>query len=435
MARVSIISHPFAASIPPLLLTFLVLFPKGGIKIGDAPITWGYVLLGVTAPPLLLVRLLAKPLRCTYQTIAALASLIPFQVLCLYSLLANGIYSASFALSVFTCFFFLPVLFLFVYPAFLAEVDGRVFATLFRNCIFYAAAFGIFLFFFHPLAGFYIEIPYLTVNAADFGQLEATKHIARGDYLKLISTYNNGNLYGVATLILLPLYKLLEPKLWKRNVVIVALVLTLSRTVWAGLVFEQMLSIGVVLGKAPLKFPRIHFGSAIKRGMVLIATIGLILAGLMFNSNSVSFLFDSSLGGRGSPLTALARGSVLPTVPVTVFTEILYSSAVDNYGYSGLVAILLIFFGPILILLSNRRMIQSPPRRAAFKGLVLYTLVATSDGANSLIPVMAFYWFVYLTFLCGLPGLAEEWRTSVGIAPGGSGQLTFPEDHTHASPA
>ena len=53
--------------------------------------------------------------------------------------------------------------------------------------------------------GKFIEIPFLTVNAGDYGTLESTKHINRGGYLKLISTYNNGNVYGVATLILLPL--------------------------------------------------------------------------------------------------------------------------------------------------------------------------------------------------------------------------------------
>ena len=415
--RVAFSRHPFAASLAPLLLIFLVLFPKGGIKLGDAPLTWGYALLGLTAPPLLLVRLLVKPLRATAGSVAALASLAPFQILYLYSLLANGVYSAAFALSVFTSYFVLPLVFLFIYPAFLGDVDGRLFATLFRNCIFYAAAFGIFLFFFHPLAGFYIEVPYLTVNAADYGQLELTKHIARGEYLKLISTYNNGNLYGVATLILLPLYRVFEPRRWRRNALTLALVLTLSRTVWAGLIFEQLLSFAVVLARSVPQFPRVYLGAALKRGGVIAAIVVGVMLSLTFNSTSIAFLFDSTLGGRVTPLTSLQRGTFLPTIPISVFTEILYGSAIDVYGYAGLLAVLLIFLGPIFLYLANPGMIQSPPRRAAFKGLVLYTLVAISDGANSLIPVMAFYWFVYLVFLCGFPGRPEEWSRALANAP------------------
>ena len=36
------------------------------------------------------------------------------------------------------------------------------------------------------------------MNASDYGELEITKNIGRGFFYKLISTYNNGNLYGVA---------------------------------------------------------------------------------------------------------------------------------------------------------------------------------------------------------------------------------------------
>lgn len=396
--------HPFRVLIPLLMVIFLVLFPKGGIKIGDAPITWGYVILGLTAVPLAIVRVLAKPLRATPQLIAAAGSLGPFQMLFVYSWIANGMSAISEVLSIVTGFFFLPAMFLLVYPSFIRDLNRDFILSTLRNCIFWAAVFGIFLFIFHPITGFYIEIPYLTVNAADFGQLEATKHIDRGRFLKLISTYNNGNVYGAATLILFPLYKIVEPKRWKRNLLSVALVLTLSRTVWAGLLFEQFLSLGALICESLPTFPRVPVGAALKRTAVIATTAGLVLVGFLLTSYSVAFLFDSDLGGRGNPLVALQHGTFLPSVPLTVFTEILYASAVNNYGYSGLVSILLIFGGPVIILISNPKMIASPTRRAAFKGLILYALICSSDGATTFIPVMAFYWFAYMTFLCGLPG-------------------------------
>jgi hypothetical protein len=54
------------------------------------------------------------------------------------------------------------------------------------------------------------------------------------------------------------------------------------------------------------------------------------------------------------------------------------------------------------------QIVQSPVRKAALKGLILYAIVATIDGATNLIPVMAFYWFAYMVFLFGLPGESQK---------------------------
>ncbi len=66
---------------------------------------------------------------------------------------------------------------------------------------------------------------------------------------------------------------------------------------------------------------------------------------------------------------------------------------------------MLVFGVPVLLfVLDRRRIARSPLRQAAFKGLVLYALLCLSDGALDNIPVMAFYWFVYMVFLEGWPG-------------------------------
>src|SRR5690606_25097688 len=77
-------------------------------------------------------------------------------------------------------------------------------------------------------------------NAGDVGALEG-KHIDRGGIFKLISTYNNGNIFGICMVMLLPLYACLERRTWPQLVVKAALVLTLSRTVWAGLIAYEVL--------------------------------------------------------------------------------------------------------------------------------------------------------------------------------------------------
>jgi len=396
--------YPITSAMSWLLLTFLVLFPKGGVKLGDTPLTWGYLILGMTALPLLMVRLLSFPLKFSPRLIFAVASVIPFQIVYLYSYRVNGIDEIGYAVSIFVSFFVLPIVFFLIYPPFLQRIDGVQFERYFRTCILAAAIFGIFLFFWHPITGHFIEIPFLTVNIADYGLLETTKNIDRGEFFKLISTYNNGNLYGVATLMVLPLYNLFEPKRWRRNVMKIALVLTLSRTIWAGLIVDQVLSLLWLLGRNAFTFPRLYLGGATKRIVAVLITMGMVLSALLFNSRAISFLFDPSLGGRLGTSAEPLNLTFLPDMPLAGFAEMLYTSALKEYGITGLLSILLIFIGPLLIFAVNPQLVRSPIRRAALKGLVLYAIVAAIDGATNLIPVMAFYWFVYMTFLCGWPG-------------------------------
>jgi hypothetical protein len=393
-----------AATIQGLLLTFLVLFPKGGFRVANTPITWGYLLLGFLFVPLLAVRLLFAPFRESRLALIAVASVIPFQLVFCYSWLANGVNNLGYGVAIIMAFFFLPAMFLLVFPPFLSFLNPIRFQRQLCFCILAAALWGIFLFFYHPIMGKYIEIPYLTVNAGDYGLLETYKHIARGGFLKLIATYNNGNLYGVATIILLPLYLKFEPARWKRNVIRVALVLTLSRTVWFGLIMDQVLTLAAKVPEMVARFPRIYPGKATRQLLAVIATVVLVLFGLVFNGNGLGFLLDSGLSGRGGELASFLHPTLLPSQPVDAFAELLYASALGIYGIVGFVSIMLIFATPVFILSRKAAILASPSRRAAAKGLILYAIVASIDGATILIPVMAFYWFAYMTMIYGLPG-------------------------------
>lgn len=362
--------RPVAAILTFLFITFLVLFPKGGVKLGEIPLTWGYLLFGLTLPFILVVRLLAFPFRFRVRTLATFASLLPFNILFFYSCRANGYSSLGLALSTFVSLLVIPFAFLIVYPAFLKGLDGERLSRLFRFSILAAALFGLFLFFLYPLTGKILEIPYLTVNADDYGMLEWTKHISRGYFLKLISTYNNGNVYGVATLILLPLYDKLEPRLWRRNTLKLALICTLSRTVWAGLVLEQLLSLLRVLLESAHTFPRVPLGATLRRGSVVLVTFFAILAGLFATSGTLGFLFDPQLGGRTAGVAASVQHiTFVPSWPVGAFSEIIYSSALRDFGILGLLSLILIFAFPIVLFFSQpsiaRSPFASPPSKAS----------------------------------------------------------------------
>ena len=396
--------HRLLETISALLVIFLVLFPKGGVKLLGAPLTWGYLVLAVTAVPALIYRMLFLPLRMSAMAMAAMGSVVPFELVFLYSYKANGFATLEYLISLLVNFFALPLLFLFVYPMYFPAINRERFVRLFCGCVFWAAAYGIFLFFWRPLTGHLIEVPLLTVNLADYGQIELTKHIARGAFLKLISTYNNGNVYGVATLLLLPLYSLLERSRVRRLTVRAALLLTLSRTVWAGLVVEQLLSLARPVLEMTLTFPRVNLRRAMKPILFVAGTTLAILVALFASSYSLSFLFDPTLGGRLGEIASLGSSTWLPSLPLNGFAEVLFASALTNYGYVGLATLLLLFLFPVALVIARPALARDPVRNAAAKGLVLYVIVASSDGATNLIPVMAFYWFVYAVLVSGLPG-------------------------------
>ena len=397
-------SHRFATFFCWFMAVFLVLFPKAGIKIGPYPITWGYAFIAITVVPLLIVRLLVLPLRFERSQIIAIAGLVPVQMICLYTAIFYGIENLGYAISTFFGLFALPWLFLLVYPPFFGFADGVKLVRYFRLCILIAALWGIFLFFWHPLTGHYIEIPYLTVNADDYGQIETTKHIDRGLFFKLISTYNNGNLYGVDTLIFLPLYELLEPVRWRRLAVKAALLLTLSRTVWVGIVFYELLPVFSLLMSNAKSFPRVWLGKIGKTLGAVAVVVMLVFVSLLFNGSTLRFLFDPELGGRAGGVTIFVNSATwMPMSALSGFQEVLYISAAQQWGYVGGAAFMVFMISPLWLLLFDRSALKSRVRTAALQGLIIYMLMATSDGVFPWIPTMVFYWFTYMIYIFGLP--------------------------------
>lgn len=388
------------------MVIFLVLFPKGGIKIGSIPLTWGYGILGLVSLLSLLDRFIYKRWLYVSGQLFALASVVPFIVVFFYRALMFDFGTDGGFVVLCTNFIFLPWFFLWLAPPYLSQIDGLRLIRMLRWCMLAAAIFGIVNFFWRPLAGFFIQVPALTNNLGDTDP-SFTKNIARGFFFKLISTYNNGNIYGVATLILINLYDLNTPKRWQRWTLRIALALTLSRTVWAGMIFDLILSFGAKSSTEAKRFPVINVRNLrtpiILLVLTLVAVVGITFAtGL--SDRGGNFLLDTSLGGRFETSTRLGETPWLPDGSGGFFiAEIVYASAVSQFGYIALPAITLSLWSPLLILLWDGSALMNPTRRAALKGLVLYALLCFLDGAISLIPTMAFYWFTYMVFLFGLP--------------------------------
>jgi len=86
---------------------------------------------------------------------------------------------------------------------------------------------------------------------------------------------------------------------------------------------------------------------------------------------------------------------------VAQFVEIIYFSALTMLGWSGLVAVVLLFCSPIVLAIRFEELRRTPLQVAALQGLMLYIPLAAMDGALNYIPTMAFYWFLWMLFIYG----------------------------------
>lgn len=375
-----------------LLIVFIIIFPKSGIKMDTIPLTTGYVLIYIMAG-LASIRFCLAPTFGT-ASFLALALCSPFASLVAVTLLANGAASKGAAFSAITSFILLPVIFFGLFSSVLASLRCETVQCSIVFALRVVALYGIILFVMKMKTGVYFEVPYLTINADDLGMLESTKNIQRGDVFKLISTYNNGNLLGASLLIVLPLYLGFERSRVMAIIVIAALLLTLSRTVWIGLIFA-MASLG--LRKRPTV--RSLLSMVVGGSITMLSLIFLT----KFIGQDMSFLMDSNLGGRAETLSSISSVTLMLPKQVDMLPEIVYAGIVRQYGVFGLCNFILFLTAPILASNLLYRRLSEVQARAAL-GIYTYIIVCFMDGAIMLIPVLAIFFFV-ATILLEAPRL------------------------------
>lgn len=370
-----------------LICIFLVAFPKGGVKVGETPITFGYILLLLyTLLSVLFIKVEdGNKLYIRQGRKYVLMCCLPFQIYSAFILLlSENTVSFGYVLSFVLSVILMPFIFLFVLNKYL-DLDrfDEIFYPVFKNCIRFVAIFGIILFVLKFRTGKDFEIPYLTVNIDDAGTI-ATKFNMRAGISKLVSTYNNGNIYGVSLLILLPLYFEREKVLLFKLILILSLVLTLSRTVWAGTV---MYFIVYFISKINSTKGWITLAAVI---VVMIAAGPAILDLMHVN---LDFIFDKKLGGRAHTLNVFENFTLFGSLVFKGISEIVYTSIIDTFGILGLILFIFYLFSPVIVYYFVLKQ-QNFDKSTAFWGLFLYWFLCFSDGAMLLIPVMAFYWFI-----------------------------------------
>lgn len=367
-----------------LTIVFNVAFPKGGFAIANIPITWGYIIFFLIITYSFIKGLGLKKLN-KFKAQAILASL-PFIFYFLSYLFYIKEYpSTGFMFSIILNLVVFPIVFLFFFDAIQKYIlkNESFFNKIILRCILFLSIFGIFLFIYKLKTGIYFEIPYLTVNIKDYG-LENSKYNSRsGGFFKLTSTYSNGNLYGLCMLFLLPFTK---NKKVHKTLLKISMILTLSRTVWAGLLIYEIISY------------RKHFLKMLYIGLTVLFLILFVMFFVL--DRDFSYIFDPTLGGR-------IKGEIdfslffHDNVFLGIF-EMTYKNILEEVGLIGLLFFLLKMFTPVTLSFLRKSKNLSETQKQLRVGVLTYLIVAFIDGAYLFIPVGMFFWFSSSYIISGL---------------------------------
>ena len=360
----------------------VVIIPKGGFKVTGVPVTWGYLYLGLIF--LIIVKNIFNknrihfiPLKLLLCYIASFLFFI-FFIFHLYFFGYNG--KKGDLIAYLVNFGFLPFLFLIILPPYFSQLSQIYINKVICKAVFIVSLYGIILFIIKNIYKIDIEIPYFTINASDVGEV-ADKYNQRGNIMKLISTYNNGNIFGVCMLMFFPLFYYNTNEKYKIGLVTLALVLTLSRTVWLGLL---------------LFFVIVYRNNIFNllKSLIWVSILISILSFLFFSSKfqygSLSgFVLDSRLGGRISQVRQSLELSFLGLQPFSSVTEIVYLSINKQFGIIGLLFYIIAFLTPIFLFFKTKN-----NNFQYILGVVIYVFVSLSDGCTLFIPTLAFFSFI-----------------------------------------
>lgn len=366
-----------------VVVIFLVALPKSGFYLGSTPV-YGLYLIVLLLTPALLMFLLNTPVRRTRPALYGALAMAPFWAVWLATELFIGHENIGYLGGHLFVFILIPTFFYLLSPLYNEQTQTSIFRTL-TLCIRGVSVFGIFSFLNAVLTGDYLNIPYLTTGGGDDVLSVWQRNNQRGELLKLVSTYNNGNIYGLCMAMLTPLYFRLEHRHFFRAILIASMILTLSRTVWLLTVLALLMTYGQ--------------GLTLRRFIALVTSLLVCVAAAVFLSSNYlggdRFLMDSSLGNRDQFFWMLDEFRLMPHEPISAITEIPYLSIYHDFGLIGLACFILFFISPLLIANPNPFSLRLDPyRRAVNAGVLIYLCASLSDSALLFVPSFACYGFL-----------------------------------------
>lgn len=221
---------------------FNIWFPKAGIKIGEIPLTIGNILFAITFILWLFVKVKTGSFR-NYK----INSIIVLGIL--YFIFKYIIVYASKGTILNSIGYIIPLM---IYPLIFFVVSDMVDNDLKMEKIIKCIVWGFFFLSIYSIVQYIVGIdkcciPGLTVNYSDYANWGKYWYLHKSNGVtvesaKIVSTYQNGNLYGINTLLIYPLvYNYLKNKKSKLFIpslilFVVCVFLSLSRACWLGII-------------------------------------------------------------------------------------------------------------------------------------------------------------------------------------------------------
>ncbi|MGE3535356.1 MAG: hypothetical protein AB7H48_11045, partial [Parachlamydiales bacterium] len=184
------------------------------MKIKGIPLTWGYLFLAVFSG----FSFLKSRFSFSKQQLIALLCILPFTALAIGSMSVFGTTDVGFAVSFIISFLCFPVIFFLFFSKYLSDIDRVLFDRMLANSLFVVALFGVIAFTYTAVFFDFLLIPHLMIPQEDIPTFAATRMNDRGSIFKLVSTYNNGNIYGICMLMFSNYYFHIEKSRFKKAV-------------------------------------------------------------------------------------------------------------------------------------------------------------------------------------------------------------------------
>ena len=385
--------NSYLFKIPTLLfqlcILFNIAFAKGGFGLFGSPVTNGYIVFVIYIIFSLPILLSSK--RLFLRNTLSYALTLPFSATFILTTIVLGVdvNLKGLYMSQTLSFVIFPFLFMIIVPAHFNRMTDGDWNGVFVFAIRFAIWFGLFNFIYIHTMGYQVNIPWLIVNLGDIDFDPGQKDNLRGSVYKLISSYNNGNIFGVCMCMLMPLYFLLERSIFNKYASFIATFLSLSRTVWIGLVLC-------------LFYFYIRSNKSLITNISAIVLIILFVQGLIWATNFIgvdteSFLFDKNLGARVDQLDVINSLHMFPYKEIGNIAEIVYTSILNQFGIVGFIFFIIFMAAPLLCAFLGS--VPTECGSAAAAGMMIYCVLCGSDGALPLAPVMWIYNFLGLVAL------------------------------------
>lgn len=358
-----------------ITIVFNIALPKGGFAMYGVPITWGYLLM----IPFFLYGFLyvVTKQRITTRRIITFFFMSFFMIYFLVFLIDLESYSIGYGLLLssvinFLVFPFVFIIFSDIYIKPIIDVDS-IYHKLIIKCVYFIAIYGIVLFLYKTYTGRYFEIPYITINIKDYGKMDFKFNNRGGGVFKLISTYNNGNIFGISAIFLLPfISNIRSAKLLLKT----AMFLTLSRTVWLGLIVYEIINYRKKISKLLIFVPL---------GLLIVILILLVVL-----EKDSSFIFDLTLNGRINS-ESFKELAVWYSDDFGGLSEIIYLGVLKNLGLIGLIFFIVYWVSPLLLSSLSKNRFNLFQKKMSYS-VMSYIIICFIDSAYSWIPVGLFFW-------------------------------------------